>query len=72
MNQFGLNMPGGQMQRAPSMNLYTGLLALAVLALAAACVLVYLQNQKIGPGGSPFATHAYDPATKTFKVQLPK
>ena len=32
MNQFGMQLPGGQMQRGPVMNVYTGLLLLAVIA----------------------------------------
>ncbi len=54
MSQFGMQMPGGQMQRGPSLNIYTGLLALAVVALIAASAYVFVQASKIGKGGSAF------------------
>jgi hypothetical protein len=54
MSQFGMQMPGGQMQRGPSLNVYTGLLALAALALIAASAYVYVQAAKVGKDGSPF------------------
>lgn len=54
MSQFGMQLPGGQMQRGPVMNVYTGLLLLAVMALAAASVMVYLNAGKVGKGGQPF------------------
>lgn len=61
MSQFGMQMPGGQMQRGPTLNIYTGLLGAAVIALLAACVFVALQAQKIGPKDSPlFSTHAFN------------
>lgn len=57
MSQFGMNMPGGQMRRGASMNVYTGLLFLAVVALAAACVFMYGAAGRIGAGGDPFGMH---------------
>lgn len=53
MNQYGMQLPGGQMQRGASMNIYTGLLLMAVIALAAASVFVYLNAAKVGKGGQP-------------------
>lgn len=53
MSQIGMQMPGGG-RRSASMNIYTGLLALAVVALASACVFVYVQGGKIGKAGDPF------------------
>ncbi|MBA4120841.1 MAG: hypothetical protein C0513_09155 [Isosphaera sp.] len=52
MGQIGLNLPGGQIRRGAQMNLYTGLLLVAVVALAAACVMVYVQGSKLGKDGS--------------------
>ena len=52
MSQFGMQMPGGRAQRAASPDVYTGLLFLAVAALATACVVVFMQGSKIGPDGS--------------------
>lgn len=52
MSQFGMQMPAGTLQRGPVMNVYTGLLLLAVLALAAASAFVFVQGAMIGPGGN--------------------
>ena len=71
MNQFGMSMPGGQVQRSASMNVYTGLLFLAVLALIAACVFVAIQGKKIAPNGQIFSVHEFEPTSKTYKVTLP-
>ncbi len=55
MSQFGMNMPGGQGRRAaPQMNVYTGLLFLACVSLAAACIYVYMGAAKLGKDGDPF------------------
>lgn len=54
MNQYGMQLPGGQMQRGPVMNVYTGLLLLAVIALAAASIMVYVNAAKVGKDGKPF------------------
>ncbi len=51
MSQFGMQMPGGQARAKPGPDVYTGLLFLAAVALAAACVFVYIQGQKVGPNG---------------------
>jgi hypothetical protein len=57
MSQYGMQMPAGQAQRGPTMNIYTGLLFAAVVALLAASVFVYTQGKLIGPGGDPFSIH---------------
>jgi len=49
MNQLGMQMPGTQRRRTASLNIYTGLLAAAVLCLLAAVVMVGIQANKIGP-----------------------
>jgi hypothetical protein len=64
MTQFGMQMPGGQMQRGPSMNIYTGLLALAVLGLLAASVYVYIQAAKVSPTGAPWDLQKPDGAVE--------
>jgi hypothetical protein len=53
MSQYGMQLPGGQLRRGASMNVYTGLLFLSVVALAAACVFVYLNAAKVGKNGQP-------------------
>lgn len=57
MSQFGMQMPAGQTQRGASMNVYTGLLFVAVVALLAASVFVYMQGSMIGPDGNALATY---------------
>lgn len=69
MSQFGMQMPGGQLQRRPTMNVYTGLLFLAMVALAAACGFVWMHGTKVGKGGSPWELQTVNkielPATKS-------
>lgn len=52
MSQFGMQMPGGRMRRGATPDVYTGLMALAVVALLAACALMYMQGAKVGVDGS--------------------
>lgn len=52
MSQFGMQMPGGRVRRGSSPDVYTGLMALAVAALLAACIVVFLQGAKVGVDGS--------------------
>lgn len=54
MSQFGMQMPGGRLKRTASMNVYTGLLFLAVVALATACGFMWTAATKVGKDGSPF------------------
>lgn len=54
MSQFGMQMPGGRMKRSASMNVYTGLLFCAVVALAVACGFMWVSAGKVGVNGSPF------------------
>lgn len=54
MGQMGMNLPGGMRKRSASMDMYTGLLFVAVVALAAACVVVYVNGSKIGKDGNAF------------------
>ncbi len=54
MNQMGMQMPGGKARRGSSPDVFTALLFLATIMLLAACVMVYMQGSKIGPGGSAF------------------
>jgi len=61
MSQFGMQMPAGQAQRGPSMNVYTGLLFLAVAGLLAANIFVFLQAKQISPNGEVFQIHKVEP-----------
>jgi hypothetical protein len=72
MSQFGMQMPGGQVQRGPTLNVYTGLLAVAALAMFAAAVFVYIEGSRIAPDGMPFKTHAYDEGKNAYDIKLPQ
>lgn len=65
MSNVGMQLPGGQVQRGPSMNVYTGLLLLAVIALAAASIMVYMSAGKVGKDGNPFGLQ--EPGRLTLK-----
>jgi hypothetical protein len=49
MSQIGMQMPGSRSSRKPTPDVYTGLMFLAVVALGAACVVVWLQGAKLSP-----------------------
>lgn len=57
MSQFGMQMPGGRAKSTPTLNVYTGLLFLAVAALATATAIVWIQGGKIGPDGDALGMH---------------
>lgn len=60
MSQFGMQLPGGQVRRGSQMNVYTGVLLCAVVALAAACVALWMQGGKIGPDGDALGVQGTD------------
>jgi hypothetical protein len=64
MSQFGMQLPGGRAKRGASPDVFTALAGLAVVFLAAACVVAFSAGSKVGKGGSPFALQ--DPA----KIEL--
>jgi hypothetical protein len=61
MSQMGMNLPGATRRRGATMDIYTGLLFVAVVALIAACAVVFINGALIGKGGSAFGLQ--DPAT---------
>ena len=54
MSQFGMQMPGGRQKRTASMNIYTGLLFAALVALGVAAGFMWKAAEKVGSGGSAF------------------
>lgn len=54
MSQFGMQMPGGRARRSAAMNVYTGLLAAAVVTLLVACGFLWVAGSKVGVNGNPF------------------
>ncbi|MEM1072364.1 MAG: hypothetical protein AAGB48_11485 [Planctomycetota bacterium] len=65
MSQFGMNMPGGRRAKSGGVDVYSGLLALSVLALGAAAALMYSATTKVSPDGSPVSLQ------EDGRVQLP-
>lgn len=57
MSQFGMQMPGARTKRAASINVYTGLLFVAVACLVAATAVAYISGAKIAPEGKPWKIH---------------
>lgn len=51
MSQFGMQMPGSQRPRTSGMNVYTGLMLVAVACLLAAVIVGFQAGMKVGPGG---------------------
>jgi hypothetical protein len=54
MSQMGMNLPGATRRRSATMDIYTGLLFVAVVALIAACAVVFINGSLIGKSGSAF------------------
>lgn len=52
MSQFGMQMPGGQHVRRAQPDVYTGLMLVAFLSLAAATAFVFLAGARVGPDGN--------------------
>ncbi len=55
MSQMGMNLPGASRRRNATMDIYTGLLFVAVVALIAACAVVFINGSILGKGGSAFS-----------------
>lgn len=54
MSQFGMQMPTMRGKRGASLDTITAIVGLAVVCLAAACVVVGLAGGKVGKDGSVF------------------
>lgn len=52
--QFGMQMPGGRARRQSGVDVYTGLLFAACVALLTACAFAWVQGSKVGPDGNAF------------------
>ena len=55
MADFGMQMPGGRFRRGPVPDVYAALMAMACVALVAACIIVYQGAAKVGPDGNAFS-----------------
>lgn len=54
MSQFGMQMPGGRSKRGATLDVFTVLAFLAVVALASACVVMWFAAAKVGANGNAF------------------
>jgi len=54
MSQFGMQMPGGKPSRSSAPDVYTAMMVVATIALAAACAVVGLAGSKVGKDGNVF------------------
>ncbi len=57
MSQLGMQLPGSQARRQATLNVYTGLLLVSVLALGAAVGVAFVNGAKVAPNGQPWKTH---------------
>lgn len=55
MSQYGMHLPGTRARRAPSLDVFAGLLFAAFLALAVACGFMWQAASKVGMDGNAFA-----------------
>jgi len=55
MSQLGMQMPGGRINQGPQLNVYTGLLLMAVVCLAVASGFAFVAAGKLGKGGDAFS-----------------
>lgn len=70
MSQFAMQMPGSQLvSRRPSLNVYTGLMFVAVVCLGAACAMLWKAGSSVSPKQGPTAPFSLqDPRS----IQLPR
>lgn len=72
MSQLGMNLPGQAGSRKPQMNVYTGLMFLAVVCLGAACFMVYQSAVTVAPGKGPAGAFELQPENASAgQIQLP-
>ncbi len=72
MSQLGLNLPGQMGPRKAQMNVYTGLMFLAVVCLGAACAMVWKSATVVSPAQGPTAPfELQQESTSAGAVQLP-
>lgn len=57
MSQLGMQLPGSQPTRQATVNVYTALLLVAVLALGAAVGVAWINGAQVAPDGQPWKTH---------------
>lgn len=55
MSNLGMHMPGSMGARKSTMNVYTGLMFLAVVCLGVACYVVWMNGMKLTPGDGAMA-----------------
>lgn len=63
-----MQMPGRQRMRAPSLNIYTGLMLCALACLITAAVLAGQAAMKVGPKGGTMNALKLHPATGSLQL----
>lgn len=64
MSQLGMNLPGSKRMLGASMNIYTGLLFLAVVCMAAAVALVWQAGAELSPDQGAMAPFSLQDANR--------
>jgi hypothetical protein len=64
MSQLGMNLPGSKRKLGASMNIYTGLLFLAVVCMAAAVALVWSAGVELSPDQGSMAPFSLQDANR--------
>lgn len=54
---LGMQLPGSARARSSGTNVYTALLVVATLSLAAAAAMVWVNGAKLAPDGQPWKVH---------------
>lgn len=57
MGRLGMQLPGAVRRATPVPNIYTALVFAAVVALTAACIVVWVNGSRIGPEGNALGVH---------------
>ena len=66
MGQFGMQLPGGRVQRSASPDVYTALVFIAAAALAVACGVMWFAGSKVGVDNQPLTIQ------EASNIQIPR
>ncbi len=69
MSQMGMQLPGAQRKRSPAINVYTGLMMCAVVALAAATFVMFRAATAVGPDEGIMGALKIHPKNQPIKLK---
>lgn len=69
MSQMGMQLPGAQRKRSPSINVYTGLMMCAVVALGAATFVMFRSASLVGPDEGVMGALKIHPKGQPIKLK---